>query len=302
MPRSQTLSADVSVFGGELEKKKLPQLDDDGLSRLLEVARRGAAAEEMCAANPKLLKDENIQHIIQAGKEASNVVSLSNLGLVGFVISKHFSQYSAVAHDEMISNGFLGLMHSVWKFMPRMGHAFSTYSTYWIRQHIKTEIDKLLRRGPLVHGQEPTDLENGKSRTEDGDSLSPLDRMPAAQSLDRTEEYVDVSCDIDTMLAYLTPNEMQVMQQYMIPNEDGYPRNFSEIGEACGFSSETTRKLFHSAVARLKTTFQLSGSIISFLEDNSDYEPDVEPESEPDMAETETYSQPARATGYRLRS
>lgn len=66
--------------------------------------------------------------------EARLLMVRSNLRLV-INIAKQYSTYGVPLLD-LIEEGNLGLMKAVSKFDPKLGYRFSTYATWWIKQHV----------------------------------------------------------------------------------------------------------------------------------------------------------------------
>ncbi len=66
--------------------------------------------------------------------QARRVMVRSNLRLV-INIAKQYSRYGVPLLD-LIEEGNLGLMKAVTKFDPKLGYRFSTYATWWIKQHV----------------------------------------------------------------------------------------------------------------------------------------------------------------------
>ena len=74
----------------------------------------------------------------QGDFEARQQMIEHNLRLV-VSIAKHYLGRGLPMPD-LIEEGNLGLMHAIGKFEPERGFRFSTYSTWWIRQHIERAI------------------------------------------------------------------------------------------------------------------------------------------------------------------
>ncbi len=66
--------------------------------------------------------------------QARRLMVRSNLRLV-INIAKQYANYGVPLLD-LIEEGNLGLMKAVSKFDPKLGYRFSTYATWWIKQHV----------------------------------------------------------------------------------------------------------------------------------------------------------------------
>src|SRR5581483_11007064 len=67
-------------------------------------------------------------------RRARNVLTLANLKLVA-TIAKRYEDRGLPMID-LLQEGSIGLMTAVKKFDPKMGHRFSTYAAWWIREAI----------------------------------------------------------------------------------------------------------------------------------------------------------------------
>jgi RNA polymerase primary sigma factor len=70
----------------------------------------------------------------QGDRQARNVLTLANLKLVA-TIAKRYEDRGLPLID-LLQEGSIGLMTAVKKFDPKMGHRFSTYAAWWIREAI----------------------------------------------------------------------------------------------------------------------------------------------------------------------
>lgn len=111
--------------------------------------------------------------------EARNKIVVHNYGLVAKIAKSMFysSFYSRVTLDDMIQNGFIGLIEAIDRFDVNKGYKFSTYATWWIwrsintftsyqtriinlpfNEHEKTrKFQSFIKKYELEYGMEPTD-------------------------------------------------------------------------------------------------------------------------------------------------
>jgi RNA polymerase sigma factor (sigma-70 family) len=66
----------------------------------------------------------------------------SNLRLVAMVVDR-YRLPAAIATDDALQSGTIGLVRAAEKFDPARGYKFSTYAYLWIRQAITAEIDAM---------------------------------------------------------------------------------------------------------------------------------------------------------------
>ncbi|WP_164486820.1 sigma-70 family RNA polymerase sigma factor [Pseudomonas orientalis] len=87
--------------------------------------------------------DSAFSSAVRRGELARERMILSNLRLVLSIAKKY--RWSELPFDDLVQEGNIGLMKAVERFDWRKGFRFSTYATWWIRQHISRAISNTER-------------------------------------------------------------------------------------------------------------------------------------------------------------
>jgi len=211
---------------GKLAQKKLDagELKPEERAELMEIVLDGLAARE---------------HIIRA-----------NSRLVISVAKKYIGR--GVPFLDLIQEGNIGLIRTADKFNYRLGHKFSTYATWWIRQavtraiadqsrtirvpvHMGDQINKLLRASHRLTqelGREPTPAELANALeipTEKAEEMIKVARQPLSLDMSIDDEgdselgdFIedeDVTAPDDAVTSSMLREELQHILQDLPPRE-----------------------------------------------------------------------------------
>ena len=189
------------------------------------LARRieaGAFAQERLDSGVELKRTERrgLEHVVRTADEARERMILANVRLVTSIARTSLSRAGhGMQFDDLQQAGLIGLMRAVDKFDHTLGHKFSTYATWWIKQSIHRaidddarvirvpvhalesarRIDTPRRREGLTWTQALTDPGRlGIDATRD-DVLKARDHLRHCLSLDQVVEEVDIVDDLDVV-------------------------------------------------------------------------------------------------------
>jgi RNA polymerase sigma factor (sigma-70 family) len=107
---------------------------------LLEVSRGRLAAERLDDAGLTEQERRSLTASVRKGQRAKDRLIVSNLRLVASIARRAARRGTWMSIDDLTQEGMRGLSHAIDKFDASLGHALSTYATWWIRQTIDRAI------------------------------------------------------------------------------------------------------------------------------------------------------------------
>lgn len=136
MPHSDRIPADDILTRYITEATHTPLLtaaEERILSKQIEM---GLEAQQLLMEQSPTAHDVNLlHHQIELGEAAKSRLVTANTRLV-INIAKKYAEKSNIPLIDLIQEGNIGLIRATELFDYRRGTRFSTYATWWIRQHI----------------------------------------------------------------------------------------------------------------------------------------------------------------------
>mmetsp|Transcript_19148 Transcript_19148/g.39176 ORF Transcript_19148/g.39176 Transcript_19148/m.39176 type:complete len:548 (-) Transcript_19148:70-1713(-) len=112
---------------------------------------------------------EQLQNVMHKGQEARTKLITGNVGLVTMIARRYYSMLkhggggqshgggcASLKLDDLVQEGYMGIMEAAERFDPSKGFRFSTYATHWIRQRIVrciAECSRMIRLPVHMHAK-----------------------------------------------------------------------------------------------------------------------------------------------------
>lgn len=228
------------------------------------------------------------QHAWAGDEEARETLFLANMRLVFFVV-RRYTVPDALAFDDLVQWGAMGLWEAVHRYDPTRPTKFSTYAVFWIRQAIGRGLDntatlirvpvhvrqRLAQRHPDADAAPLTDAEacalNAMSAPQSFDA-PPGDADPDSSfyvvypdaAVTDPAEWVIAATDVQERhqliaqaLATLPERTARILAWHMgWPDQD--PESLASIGRRLGLSNERIRQIVQQGLTQLRQLSMLA--------------------------------------------
>ena len=125
-----------------------------------------------------------VQSGVQRDKDKATAEFIDHNVRMVSAIAKKF-RGRGCEHEDMLTDGMLGLHHAVQRYDPSLGHRFSTYATNWVRQAIGRGIES---RGRDIRLPSHASLNCRTSESRDRSTSSSTVRLRHRRNFSRTFE------------------------------------------------------------------------------------------------------------------
>lgn len=108
----------------------------------------GSRARARLARNEAISLDERhrLEVVIQRSDHAKTQIVEAYRGLVIDLARRYAGTlHGALAVEDLVQEGLIGLLTAIDRFNPERGHRFATYATWWVRQAIGRALDNTSR-------------------------------------------------------------------------------------------------------------------------------------------------------------
>jgi RNA polymerase primary sigma factor len=172
--------------------------------------------------------------------EILNELLVNNRGLVESIANRYMKHTSnKLDYDDLVSEGYLGLMKAIERFDTSLGHQFSTYATWWIRQSITRAI---MDKGYTI--RVPVHMHDSISKVLkfERQSILTFDEVNVkwvAEQADITEERYYELKKVDHMFLHLASLDIVVSEE----DNDTSLLDFLEYKPHMGLGSESEKFL-----------------------------------------------------------
>jgi RNA polymerase nonessential primary-like sigma factor len=216
--------------------------------------------------------------------EARQQLVEHHLGLVVMMAKRYLG--SGMPLLDLIEEGNLGLIAASTKFDPELGHRFSTYAKWWIRQSIEMalmtqlrlvrlpiHLSRSIKQAARKQKQEQPQQANGSGApagvsadmvalldNDDRDAGALIDELPA-ENEDGPEALLSVDqqrLQLQRVMAELNAKEQRVIQARFGLQQDE-PRTLDDIARELGLSCERIRQIEKEALQKLRGLFSDQG-------------------------------------------
>lgn len=167
----------------------------------------------------------------------------------------------AMPYEDLVQEGFIGLIEAQKRFDPTLGNKFSTYAVHWVRHYIQRAVhNKALTVRIPVHKQ--IDLQKKKKRLPVsvssyyrpwGDGGCLLDILQDEGDLpDAWLDQEAIKHEVHMAMAELPERHRQILWARF--SKDG--RTLKDIGDEHGVSRERIRQIVKEAIAMMRRRLQ----------------------------------------------